>query len=110
MSLSQRRYAMTEEKTPKRQTAKLKDKPVAEKPAREKTAGTRKVAAKRSAEMSGSQASPPAAAVTMTAPSDRQLMIEREAYLRAERRGFEPGHELEDWLAAEHSLGVRADA
>ena len=36
--------------------------------------------------------------------------IEREAYLRAERRGFEPGHELEDWLAAEHSLGARADA
>ena len=100
---------MTEEKTPKRQTAKLKDKPVAEKP-REKNAGTRKVAAKRSAEMSGSHASQPAAAGTMTAPSDRQLMIEREAYLRAERRGFEPGHELEDWLAAEHSLGVRADA
>ena len=36
--------------------------------------------------------------------------IEREAYLRAERRGFEPGHELEDWLAAEHLLGARADA
>lgn len=36
---------------------------------------------------------------------DRRLMIEREAYLRAERRGFEPGHELEDWLAAEHSVG-----
>ena len=36
---------------------------------------------------------------------DRRLLIEREAYLRAERRGFEPGHELEDWLAAEHSVG-----
>ena len=23
------------------------------------------------------------------------------AYLKAEARGFEPGHELEDWLAAE---------
>jgi hypothetical protein len=41
-----------------------------------------------------------------TAPAvDRQLMIEREAYLRAEQRGFEPGHELEDWLAAEHAMG-----
>ena len=30
-----------------------------------------------------------------------RIMIEREAYLRAERRGFEPGHEEEDWLAAE---------
>jgi hypothetical protein len=43
------------------------------------------------------------------APLDRRMMIEREAYLRAERRGFEPGHELEDWLAAEHSLGASAD-
>ena len=42
-------------------------------------------------------------------PIDR-WQIEREAYLRAERRGFEPGHELKDWLAAEHSLGARADA
>ena len=43
-------------------------------------------------------------------PVDRQLMIELEAYLRAEQRGFEPGHELEDWLAAEHSLGSTANA
>jgi hypothetical protein len=30
--------------------------------------------------------------------------IEQEAYYRAERRGFAPGHELEDWLAAEREL------
>jgi hypothetical protein len=28
-------------------------------------------------------------------------MIAEGAYLRAERRGFSPGHEAEDWLAAE---------
>jgi hypothetical protein len=28
-------------------------------------------------------------------------MIAQAAYYRAERRGFEPGHEAEDWLAAE---------
>ncbi len=28
-------------------------------------------------------------------------MISEAAYFLAERRGFEPGHELEDWLAAE---------
>jgi hypothetical protein len=27
-------------------------------------------------------------------------MIARAAYLRAEQRGFEPGRELDDWLAA----------
>ena len=31
----------------------------------------------------------------------RHQMIAQAAYFRAERRGFEPGHELEDWLAAE---------
>ncbi|HEY7889359.1 MAG TPA: DUF2934 domain-containing protein [Steroidobacteraceae bacterium] len=28
-------------------------------------------------------------------------MIAQAAYLRAERRGFAPGNEEEDWLAAE---------
>lgn len=28
-------------------------------------------------------------------------MIARAAYYRAERRGFAPGYELEDWLEAE---------
>jgi hypothetical protein len=50
----------------------------------------------------------PAAETTVAV--DRRLLIEREAYLRAERRGFEPGHELEDWLAAEHSVGSVASA
>ena len=31
----------------------------------------------------------------------RRSMIAQAAYYRAERRGFEPGHEAEDWLAAE---------
>lgn len=31
----------------------------------------------------------------------RRAMIEQAAYLRAERRGFAPGGEVEDWLAAE---------
>lgn len=35
---------------------------------------------------------------------DRREMIATAAYFRAERRGFEPGHELEDWYAAEHDI------
>jgi hypothetical protein len=31
----------------------------------------------------------------------RHEAIARAAYYRAEARGFEPGHELDDWLAAE---------
>jgi len=39
--------------------------------------------------------------------SERRGMIERAAYLRAERRHFEAGHELEDWLAAEAEVEHR---
>jgi Protein of unknown function (DUF2934) len=31
----------------------------------------------------------------------RRAMIAEAAYLRAERRGFAPGNEVEDWLSAE---------
>lgn len=34
-------------------------------------------------------------------PEARHAMIAENAYLRAERRGFAPGGEAEDWLAAE---------
>lgn len=33
--------------------------------------------------------------------ADREAGIAELAYLKAENRGFEPGHELEDWLEAE---------
>jgi hypothetical protein len=35
---------------------------------------------------------------------DRRAMIAEAAYLRAERRGFAPGQENEDWLAAEQEV------
>lgn len=34
-------------------------------------------------------------------PTRRSALIARAAYFRAQSRGFEPGHELADWLAAE---------
>ena len=34
-------------------------------------------------------------------PEELQRWIAEAAYYRAERRGFEPGYEIEDWLAAE---------
>ena len=38
---------------------------------------------------------------------DRGDSISKLAYLKAERRGFAPGHELEDWLAAEEEVDHR---
>lgn len=45
----------------------------------------------------------------------RQVMIAQAAYFRAERRGFQPGHELEDWVSAEKEVdrlvaGMKADS
>jgi Protein of unknown function (DUF2934) len=33
--------------------------------------------------------------------ADRYCLIEQVAYFKAERRGFEPGWEVQDWLEAE---------
>jgi hypothetical protein len=38
---------------------------------------------------------------TVLSADDRRAMIEQAAYFRAERRGFAPGHERDDWVAAE---------
>ena len=36
-------------------------------------------------------------------------MIARAAYLRAEQRGFEPGKELDDWLAAAADIDAQLE-
>lgn len=51
--------------------------------------------------------------VTLTALTligeDRRRMIAEAAYFRAEQRGFVPGSELEDWLAAEMEIDALLD-
>jgi hypothetical protein len=37
----------------------------------------------------------------------RYRLIAELAYLKAQERGFEPGHEVEDWLAAEVEIDTR---
>jgi hypothetical protein len=46
-----------------------------------------------------------AKAQIMARTAAREAAIAREAYYRAERRGFAPGYELDDWLAAEAEVG-----
>jgi|SRR5271166_866195 len=40
-------------------------------------------------------------------PINLEDEIRRLAYLLAERRGFQPGHEAEDWLVAEREVRQR---
>lgn len=45
-----------------------------------------------------------AAAVAASHAIERREMIAIAAYFRAQKRGFEPGHELEDWVEAETEI------
>lgn len=74
-----------------------------QKPARARQATSRKKPAVR--EQPGPaesvQTAPSASSV---ADAARQKMISEAAYYRAQRRGFAPGRELDDWLAAEAEI------
>jgi len=37
-------------------------------------------------------------------PDQRQSMIQTAAYLRAEKRGFQGGHPVQDWVDAEREI------
>jgi Protein of unknown function (DUF2934) len=77
----------------------------AAKPPAAKTA-TVKTPAKPAAR--ASRAAVPAAARPATAAlsaAQREQMVRTAAYFRAERRGFAPGNEWDDWLAAEAEVG-----
>jgi len=41
---------------------------------------------------------------TYIEPDRRQSMIAEAAYYHSGQRGFDPGHELDDWLAAESQV------
>lgn len=60
----------------------------------------------RGARIAGDSNHPGDAEVRPGAGSDvsaqqRQMLIARAAYFRAEKRGFAPGRELQDWIEAE---------
>ena len=56
----------------------------------------------------GAAPPPSNSAVTRSAahiePAARDAMIAESAYFRSALRGFEPGHEVDDWLAAESEI------
>jgi hypothetical protein len=51
--------------------------------------------------------SPPSAMMPPLHREDRYASIAKAAYFRAEHRGFQAGHEIEDWLAAEEEVDQR---
>lgn len=49
---------------------------------------------------------PRAPGSTVYSSSEYYRMISQAAYYLAEHRGFQSGHELEDWLAAEREIST----
>jgi Protein of unknown function (DUF2934) len=37
-------------------------------------------------------------------PDEFREMVAERAYCKAEKRGFEPGHEMDDWFEAEQEI------
>jgi hypothetical protein len=70
---------------------------------------TAKSAARPAAQMKVAPEKPAPAKRPSRAPqpalAEREVRVRIAAYLRAERRGFAPGYEIEDWLAAEAEVG-----
>ena len=60
-----------------------------------------KVAPRRRAAAASATPVPGATTAITVSEDARRAMISQAAYLRAERRGFTPGSEIEDWMAAE---------
>ena len=55
----------------------------------------------------GARPRPSDVAAPMIDPEYRRALIAEAAYLRAERRNFAPGYEVEDWLNAESEIDTR---
>jgi len=66
-----------------------------------------KVTVKKRAPRKADEAKTITSATQFVGPEQRAALIAEAAYLRAEQRGFAPGHEVEDWLAAESEVDAK---
>lgn len=97
----------------RRTTAKASDgttsrKAAAAKPSAQAKALTQpKPAAPKKAPAVRKAASKPTVSTPESAGPEHAEMVRMAAFFRAERRGFAPGYEIEDWLAAEVEVAAR---
>ena len=82
--------------------------PAPGKAARQSSQSPRATAGARAAIRERNANSPGAGANIL--PEQREVLVARAAYFIAERRGFAPGNELDDWLQAEAEIEARLKA
>jgi hypothetical protein len=68
---------------------------------------TTEIAKKRAPRKTLVRKPPEPAPASFFGPEQRTALIAEAAYFRAEKRGFAPGCETEDWLAAEAEVDSR---
>ena len=61
----------------------------------------------KSSELAGQGKAKISSDIALSGADHRHAMIAEAAYLIAEQRHFEAGHDVEDWLAAESALNLR---
>jgi hypothetical protein len=96
--------AVTKKNVAKEETAsakKLPTKKLTPKKAPAKKAPAKKAAPKKAATKPAKQAKSSKLDITL---EERWKMVAIAAYHRAEKRGFAPGNELDDWTAAEKEI------
>ena len=71
--------------------------------AKKKSVATKKAAPKKSVGKKPAE-SPSTSTSLKVTPEERWKMITVAAYLKAEKRGFATGHELDDWTEAEKEI------
>jgi hypothetical protein len=77
---------------------------ISKSPAKTGAAKTGAAKPRASAPRSGRVSKVTAQTATVRNDEERRTLIALAAYFRAERRGFTPGQELDDWLAAESEI------
>jgi DNA-directed RNA polymerase len=86
----------------KKKVTSTKDTPV-KTVAKQTVVSTKKAPAKKVTKKSTLTAKPKSQSISISS-EERWKMIAIAAYHKAERRGFAPGHELQDWAEAEQEI------
>ena len=73
-------------------------------PAVKKSTAAKKRSAPKKAAAKKAAAPKASTSPVRVSAEERWRMVATAAYHRAEKRGFAPGHEVEDWLAAEKDI------
>jgi len=85
--------------------AAASEKVITKKTVKKKAASTSKAAPKKAAKKSAKSVKTDTSMMDIT-PKERWKMVAVAAYHKAEKRGFAPGHDLQDWIDAEKEIAA----